>query len=232
MAVPSWYDRRRHPWEGAPCSASGDASSSALLGGAAAAWPLAARAQQPAKLPTIGFLGTATASAWRPWVAAFVQRLRELGWIKDRTFATSCIAGPRAEPSALSRSRPSSFGSTSMSSSRQELQFPRRSGRPRTFRLSLRFRPTPSAAAWLQAWRALAATSLVCRRRGPILSESGSDSWRTCPGSSPFGGHCQWGLPRTALGIGDAQAAARKLGLEVTVLRSAHGRNRPLHRRI
>jgi putative tryptophan/tyrosine transport system substrate-binding protein len=56
-----------------------------LLGGAAAAWPLAARAQQPTKPLTIGFLGTATASAWSPWVAAFVQRLRELGWIEGRT---------------------------------------------------------------------------------------------------------------------------------------------------
>jgi len=57
-----------------------------LLGGAAAAWPLAARAQQAAKLPTIGFLGTNTPSAQSRWTAAFVQRLRELGWIEGRTF--------------------------------------------------------------------------------------------------------------------------------------------------
>ena len=54
--------------------------------GAAAAWPLSARAQQP-KLPTIGFLGTASASAWAPWTAAFVRRLRELGWIEGHTIA-------------------------------------------------------------------------------------------------------------------------------------------------
>jgi putative tryptophan/tyrosine transport system substrate-binding protein len=53
-----------------------------VLGGAAVAWPLAARAQQ--KLPTVGFFGTTTASAWGPWTAAFVQRLRELGWIEGR----------------------------------------------------------------------------------------------------------------------------------------------------
>jgi putative ABC transport system substrate-binding protein len=58
-----------------------------LLGGAAtAAWPLAARAQQPSKLPTIGFLG-ANASAFSPWTAAFVARLRELGWIEGHTIA-------------------------------------------------------------------------------------------------------------------------------------------------
>jgi putative ABC transport system substrate-binding protein len=56
-----------------------------LLGGAA--WPLAARAQQSGKLPTIGFLGAATALNWSPWLAAFVQRLRELGWIEGRTIA-------------------------------------------------------------------------------------------------------------------------------------------------
>ena len=58
-----------------------------LLGGAAAAWPLAARAQQPAKLPTIGFLGGTTPATWSLFVAAFVQRLRELGWIEGRTIA-------------------------------------------------------------------------------------------------------------------------------------------------
>ena len=57
-----------------------------LLGGAAA-WPVAARAQQPAKLPIIGFLGAGTASAMSQWTAAFVQRLRELGWVEDRTIA-------------------------------------------------------------------------------------------------------------------------------------------------
>jgi putative ABC transport system substrate-binding protein len=57
-----------------------------LFGGAAAAWPLSARAQ-PAKLPTIGFLGAGTSSAFSQWTAAFVQRLRELGWIEGRTVA-------------------------------------------------------------------------------------------------------------------------------------------------
>jgi ABC-type uncharacterized transport system substrate-binding protein len=56
-----------------------------LLGGAAVAWPLAARAQQAGKLPTIGFLGQSTRSAGSEWVVAFVQRLRELGWIEGRT---------------------------------------------------------------------------------------------------------------------------------------------------
>jgi putative tryptophan/tyrosine transport system substrate-binding protein len=55
-----------------------------LLSGVSATWPLAARAQQASKLPTIGFLG-ADASAWSSYTAAFVERLRELGWIEGRT---------------------------------------------------------------------------------------------------------------------------------------------------
>src|SRR6516225_11137330 len=58
-----------------------------LLGGAAGAWPFAARAQQPGKPPTIGFLVSGTPSSHGPWVAGFVQRLRELGWIEGRTIA-------------------------------------------------------------------------------------------------------------------------------------------------
>jgi putative ABC transport system substrate-binding protein len=56
-----------------------------LLGGAAAAWPLAALAQQP-KRPTIGFLG-GDALGWTTWTAAFTKRLHELGWIEGRTVA-------------------------------------------------------------------------------------------------------------------------------------------------
>ena len=57
-----------------------------LLGGAVA-WPLAAHAQQTAKLPTIGFLGPNTPSLDSRRVGAFVQRLRELGWTEDRNVA-------------------------------------------------------------------------------------------------------------------------------------------------
>jgi putative tryptophan/tyrosine transport system substrate-binding protein len=49
-----------------------------LLGGAAVAWPLAARAQQQ-PMPTIGFLISGSPSSHGPWVAAFAQRLRDLG---------------------------------------------------------------------------------------------------------------------------------------------------------
>src|SRR5262245_32812354 len=58
-----------------------------LLGGAAAAWPLAARAQQPAKRPTIGYLGSSTELAQSRWVAAFVQRLTQLGWVEGSSVA-------------------------------------------------------------------------------------------------------------------------------------------------
>ena len=58
-----------------------------LIGGAAAAWPLTARAQQPAKLRTIGFLYQSTPSAESARAAAFLQQLHKLGWIEGSTIA-------------------------------------------------------------------------------------------------------------------------------------------------
>jgi putative ABC transport system substrate-binding protein len=53
--------------------------------GSAATWPLSVRAQQRDKLPLIGFLGATTPALASERVAAFTQRLQELGWIEDRT---------------------------------------------------------------------------------------------------------------------------------------------------
>jgi ABC-type uncharacterized transport system substrate-binding protein len=57
-----------------------------LLGGAAAAWPLAARAQQPERVRRIGVLLNATADNpdYQAWVGAFRQALQELGWVDGR----------------------------------------------------------------------------------------------------------------------------------------------------
>jgi putative ABC transport system substrate-binding protein len=58
-----------------------------LVGGTAAGWPLAARAQQAGRLPTIGYLSGVTPASDGTNVAAFLQRLRELGWIEGRNLA-------------------------------------------------------------------------------------------------------------------------------------------------
>jgi putative tryptophan/tyrosine transport system substrate-binding protein len=57
-----------------------------VVAGSAATWPLAARGQQPA-MPVIGLLGSATASDWRPYVSAFHQGLRDVGYVEGRNVA-------------------------------------------------------------------------------------------------------------------------------------------------
>jgi len=64
-----------------------------LVGGALVAWPLAARAQQAGKLPTIGYIASSTPSAESQRIAAFLQRLRELGWIEGRTMGIEFRSG-------------------------------------------------------------------------------------------------------------------------------------------
>ena len=59
----------------------------AFVSGTAVAWPLTARAQKSGKVPTVGFLGATTPSVWSAFVAAFLQWLRELGWIDGSTVA-------------------------------------------------------------------------------------------------------------------------------------------------
>jgi len=60
------------------------------LGGAVAAWPLAARAQHGERVRRIGVLmnNTATDATWQSYFAAFVQGLRQLGWIEGQNLRT------------------------------------------------------------------------------------------------------------------------------------------------
>ena len=57
-----------------------------LVGGAAA-WPVVARAQQPGTLPVVGIIVPGTLESHGKWLAAFAERLRELGWVEGRTVA-------------------------------------------------------------------------------------------------------------------------------------------------
>ena len=112
-----------------------------LIGGAAVAWPLAARAQQAGKLPTIGFSGGGTPLTESQRVAAFVQRLRELGWTEGRNVAIEYRWLEGRNERSL-RSRSSSSGSRSMSLSRREPRHPSRQSR--------RHRSSPSSS---RRWR-------------------------------------------------------------------------------
>ena len=87
-----------------------------LLGGAAAAWPLAARAQQPERVRRIGVLMNLAADdpEGQARLAAFVQGLRQLGWIDGRNvridtrWAAAMPSACADTPRNWSRSRPTS----------------------------------------------------------------------------------------------------------------------------
>jgi hypothetical protein len=139
----------------------------AALGGAAA-WPLAARAQQTAKLPTIGFLGQSTRLAATEWTAAFVQRLRELGRIEDRTITIEYRWGEgREERFAEIAAEFVRLNVDTIVTSEPPRSL-QRSKRQQSSRLCLRRREIRLGPAWLRVWRDLAATSLDYRLRLPI----------------------------------------------------------------
>ena len=189
-----------------------------LLGGAAAAWPLAARAQQAGKLPTIGFLG-ADAAAWRPWTDAFVERLRELGWIEGRTIAIEYrwsegrperAAEIAAEFVRLKVDVIVTVGTGVAASKQATAVIPivfavgDRPGRRRPGRKS-------GATGRQRHW--------TVDPSSPILPASGSNSCvRLFPGSAGWQSWLMLAIPEAVLEMGEVQAAARTLGLEVAPL--------------
>ncbi len=141
-----------------------------LLGGAAA-WPVAARAQEMGKRRIIGFLGSGTSAAQGPWVTAFLQRLRELGWIEGRNLT---VEYRWAEGNS---DRAAEFAAEFV---RLHVDFIVTYANPMvlaTYRSSSRRQRTRSAPASLRAWRGLAATSRAYRCSRPISLAS---IWNFC----------------------------------------------------
>ena len=143
-----------------------------LLGGAAVAWPLAARAQQPGKLPTIGFLGATSPTIWSAFVGAFVQRLRELGWIDGHNIAIEYRWGEGRDDlyaafAAEFVQRRVDVIVTAGTTATMSVKKRRRQSQSFLLRLVTRSKP-----GWSPAWRARAAMSLVYRTWRPILVAS------------------------------------------------------------
>ena len=154
-----------------------------FLGGAAAAWPLAAQAQQPLDKPTIGFLRANVAVAKDALVAAFVQRLGELGWMEGRTIAIEYrwSEGRRERlPEIVAEFVQRKVDVMVLEGTAATLAAKQRR---RSSRLYFQSRATPSVAGWSRAWRGRAATLPVCPSNRQISTASG---WKSCARLFPF----------------------------------------------
>jgi hypothetical protein len=163
-----------------------------LLGGAAASWPLAARAQQARKVPMLGFLGQSTPSGESERAAAFAQRLRELGWAEGRTIAIEYrwaagrnerLAEIAAEFVQLKIDVIVAGGTPPVLAAMQATSIT-----PIVFA----WRETQWAQAWWQVWLGPAATSPASPSWRSILPASGSTF---CARSSPgWAAWRSWGM--------------------------------------
>ena len=143
-----------------------------VVGGAAATWPLAAHAQQPTKLPTIGFLGPQTPSIMGQWTAAFVQGLRELGWIDGRTVTIEYRwAEGRSERFA---EIVAAFVRLKVDVIVTEGNAPAFAAKQATSVIPIVFALAgdPLGTDWSRAWRTRAATSPACRSSRPIRNQA------------------------------------------------------------
>jgi hypothetical protein len=161
-----------------------------LLGGAVAAWPLAARAQQMANLPAVGFLGAGSPATADVWLSAFMSRLRELGWIEGRNIKIDVRwaegRNDRSAEIAAELVRLKVDLIVTYSSEHLKLQ----NKRPRLSQLYSHSRQTLSVVVWSPIWRGPAAMSQACQPRMSISRASGSSccarsfrvcvDWRSC----------------------------------------------------
>src|SRR5262245_27659268 len=152
-----------------------------LLSGAVAAWPLAARAQQ-GKPVTIGLLGSGTAAAQSEWTAAFVRRLRELGWSDGRNLTIEY---------RWAEGRNERFAEIAAEFVRLKVDvivthntLPPLAAKQATSVIPIVFATAGDrlAQASSRVWRDRAATSPACRVSIPILPGSASNS---CASSCP-----------------------------------------------
>ena len=187
--------------------------------GGVVACPLAARAQQPGKLPTIGFLVGGSPSGARPWTDAFLQRLRELGWVEGRTVAIK---------SRWAEGRNERMAEIAAEFVRLRVDVIVATG-------------TPPALAAKQATSAIpivfvaagdpVATGLVPNLARPGANITGLSNQtkdlagkrvellrQVVPGLRRLAILANVGNPAAVFELGEAQAAARTLGVEVTTL--------------
>ena len=187
-----------------------------LVGGIAASWPLAARAQQPGKLPTIGFLGAAP-SIESQRVAAFVQRLRELAWIDGRNLAIEY---------RWAEGRNERYAENAAEFVRLKLDVIVTSATPATLAAKQATAVIPIVFAAVSDPVGTGLVASLARPGGNVtglanqISDTGGKKLEllreAVPGLRRLAIMANVGNPASVLEMGEAQATARTLGLEVT----------------
>jgi putative tryptophan/tyrosine transport system substrate-binding protein len=190
-----------------------------LIGGAGVVLPLAARGQEGGGMRRIGFLGTTTAPAWTSWTGAFVQRLRELGWIEGRT---ATIEYRWAE------SRPERFVEIAAEFARLKVDVIFTAGSQSTLAARQATSEVPIVFALAHNPVSSGLVASLARPGGNVtgLSTQGTDTvgkrlglmGELVPSLRRWAVMLNAGFPDAVMELSEMQAAAKLLGLELTVL--------------